>query len=218
MLVCAHTCVWILPWLESHHSSHRILVSSHINQTECYFTTPTNSRSMTHHMRQGKEKVFSDDIFFVYCRVLPYKPSKRQDVFLLWLQLKAQPLVKEGEVVYHYNATQCAEIAGVSVHVNVYIFENWRLLSYCLSFVYYFLFFFIVSPFRYLHMGVHVNVCDHWICVYFSFTLLCSGMWWIAFSRGRSWVIVYFTCLVSLAGLFPFLWFAGVPPHLLSGV
>lgn len=63
-------------------------------------------------------------------------------------------------------------------------------------------------------MGVHVNVCHHWICVCISFTLLCSGMWWIGFSRGRSWVIVYFTCLVSLAGLFPFLWFAGVPPHL----
>lgn len=167
MLVCAHTCVcvWILPWLESHHSSHRILVSSHINQTERYFTTPTNSRSMTHHMRQGK-KVFSDDIFFVYCRVLPYKPSKRQDAFLLWLQLKAQPLVKEGEVVYHYNATQCAEIAGVSVHVNVYIFKNWRLLSYCLSFVYYFLFF-LLFP----HLDIYIWVCM-WMCVTIEFVCI----------------------------------------------
>lgn len=165
MLVCAHTCVWILPWLESHHSSHQILVSSHINQTERYFTTPTNSRSMTHHMRQGK-KVFSDDIFFVYCRVLPYKPSKRQDVFLLWLQLKAQPLVKEGEVVYHYNATQCAEITGVSVHVNVYIFKNWRLLSYCLSFVYYFLFF-LLFP----HLDIYIWVCM-WMCVTIEFVCI----------------------------------------------
>lgn len=163
--MCAHLCVNSPMTGESPQQSPNISILPHQSD----WTLLHNTNKLTQHDSShatGKEKVFSDDIFFVYCRVLPYKPSKRQDVFLLWLQLKAQPLVKEGEVVYHYNATQCAEIAGVSVHVNVYIFENWRLLSYCLSFVYYF-WVFLLFP----HLDIYIWVCM-WMCVTIEFVCI----------------------------------------------